>query len=314
LDGGLVDATPQVQAEYAHTLLAILGELQRRIVQAPMVGMVPQVEGLAWHPDDPFVGLIEGIEPFHKYEHWQDLARSGEMFYYAATITSEFEARGSYSAYQNQDVGGISYGAYQFTQTGGALYSVLRRWVDDPESAVEAPGARAVIAPVIAVGGHGFRTNRALRGDRAFEHALRQAGRTSSMERAQDDVARERMFTPAVGLASEAGIHSRIGQAIFFDTNNGSPRMLRRIVEGLRETPAYVIGEREFLHRFLDLRERYTLQTAAAHERRAAAARRGGDIPRAEQLEANAAALRRSPERRLRPLHRYVDQELPDQL
>ena len=234
--------------------------------------------------------------------------QGGGAYEYALRVTGQFESGGNYGAIQLVDIGVISYGKYQNTLASGNLYRLLQDWIALGAGRTEAPNAFTTIQDRVSVDAGSFRRNTGLAHDQEFINALREAGRTASMRNAQDDYHRRVFFDPAARRAQAQGVQSPIGIAIFFDTLNQGG--LDTCIRDMGGANAQEMGERAYLHEFLDVRGRYLLRVAASQRRRAAEARSAGNESQARRLETTAGMLERAPQRRLEPLHRRVDEDL----
>lgn len=254
-------------------------------------------------------------------------------FRLAAEIVGKSE--GSYDSINTWDRGKVSYGRYQFALITSHLFKVLNRWVSSADSAKQAPEACAVIKDRLEkVRKH----DGSLAGDKEFLTALRQAGRTQSMQKTQDEYWRESFFAPAAKKAEKQGVNSAIGKAIFTDTNTqgGLKYVIERTAKALAQKPekdritdSYE-WERHYLNEFLTQRANYLLHLAEKNQQKsqeylkeASQLRLQGKEDEAKGLERKAKSLEKTanafigaankPNGRIARLRSKLEQELPKQ-
>ena len=76
LMGRCADFGPEAQSEIAQLLIAMEGEMSRRLRQADIgANNLPNLEGITWNPDDPLAGTTEAIAPFSMLDVWTTFVR-----------------------------------------------------------------------------------------------------------------------------------------------------------------------------------------------------------------------------------------------
>ena len=111
---------------------------------------------------------------------------------------------------------------------------------------------------------------------RGYPDAWQQASRDPVFQQAQDSVLHTAYLTPAIAMARQAGVHSLLGIAIFFDSllqhgDSASPDALPALIartNAQTDGPATgTAAERDWLITFLDIREQaLSAPTDPAHQ------------------------------------------------
>jgi chitosanase len=146
----------------------------------------------------------------------------------ALAIVSEFEtgsAFGDFSALAIlNDGAGISYGFSQFTHRSGALAEVIENYLE-LGGEVGRPRLEAALA---TAKDHSSAAIRKLVSDRRFQRALRSAGKTDEMRRAQVKAAVSRYLQPAIDECERLGLSHPLSLAVVYDSmTHGSWERLR---------------------------------------------------------------------------------------
>jgi hypothetical protein len=132
----------------------------------------------------------------------------------ALAIVSVFEtgsAFGDLSAIAIlSDGAGISYGFSQFTHRSGALAEVIETYLEFGGEV----GRVRIEAALTTAKDHSTAAIRKLVSDRRFQSALRSAGKTDEMRRAQFEVAMKRYLQPAIDECERLGLSHPLSLAV----------------------------------------------------------------------------------------------------
>jgi chitosanase len=150
----------------------------------------------------------------------------------ALAIVSVFEtgsAFGDLSAIAIlSDGAGISYGFSQFTHRSGALAEVIETYLEFGGEV----GRVRIEAALTTAKDHSTAAIRKLVSDRRFQSALRSAGKTDEMRRAQFEVAMKRYLQPAIDECERLGLSHPLSLAVVYDslTHGSWERLSRKVI------------------------------------------------------------------------------------
>jgi hypothetical protein len=115
------------------------------------------------------------------------------------------------------DPGGISYGILQFAEKQGTLAPLLRKYVNSTNP----PPDKDLKKQIQDQLGHFDKAGKNYQGTdqqrEDFFNTLEKAGNDPAMQKAEQDVADQRYFNPAMNQAAKYGVTSNLGKAMFFD-------------------------------------------------------------------------------------------------
>ena len=159
----------------------------------------------------------------------------------AMAIVSVFETGRTFGKFSTvavlNDGAGISYGFSQCTHKSGALAAVLERYL-----AIGGVIGRSVIEARMAdVEKPTAKTIKSLVADTAFRNALRAAGITNEMKRAQIEIAVERFLQPARDECTRLGFASPLSLAVIYDSmTHGSWEKIRDRVKSKKNEQSWI--------------------------------------------------------------------------
>lgn len=152
------------------------------------------------------------------------------------------------------DGAGISYGAFQFTHRSGLLAECVGRYLDLGGSA----GGEILRRYLPSLRRRGPANVSKLAADRTLIAALRLAGTSPEMQRAQRDIAERRLLAPAVAEACRLGFATALGLAVVLDsiTHGSWERISEKAGIDNRTEP-----EADRIIRYLETRQRWLLSS-----------------------------------------------------
>lgn len=155
----------------------------------------------------------------------------------ALAVVNAFETGAAFGRFSTvavlDDGAGVSYGSCQFTHRSGGLAAVLERYFElggvlgRSVISRRLPAARRLTAPAI----------KELAADTAFRKALRAAGITDEMKRAQIGVALDRYLAPAARECARLGFVTPLALAVVYDS------MVHGSWEKIRDRVILKLGE-----------------------------------------------------------------------
>jgi hypothetical protein len=187
---------------------------------------------------------------------------TGRVFAAAMNITGAFEGSG-YGTIATNDAGIINYGRLQFTLASGDLDILLQRY----QAASTSETAEALSAYAARVAQH----DATLAGDVHFIELLKAAADEPDMQRAQDQLARERYWNEIYETSIlPRNIETPLGQALVFDTtiHHGlNHTFLIEVEDALgvprhSAMPANGVTEQAFIRALAERRSSYLYTTA----------------------------------------------------
>lgn len=148
------------------------------------------------------------------------------------------------------DPGGLTYGRSQTTINSGNLYLLLKAYVE-ADGAIFANDIRPYLSRIRS-------RDSSLCSDFGFRGLLRSAGREDVIMMDEQDQFFDRVYwNPAVNRASRINIQSALGTAIVFDsTVHGSWGRMRDRTNN-RHGRVSVIGERDWISHYIDVRREW---------------------------------------------------------